>query len=309
VRAEATPRSIACIINGAAGAREVLSTKTKVAELFEAKGTDVQIFVAQKGKQIPGFVRQALAEGARTVVAAGGDGTVNAVASVLVGSNATLGVLPLGTLNHFAQDVGVPLELEAAVETVLTGAVIRVDAGSVNGKIFLNNSSLGLYPAIVRKREDFQKKGHGKWWAFAVATFITLRRYQRLYVKLQTEAGEEVEEETPFVFIGNNQYEVSGLQIGTRFCLDAGMLSVYRAPSASRLSLFRMAFHALLGRREPGTLAEMKAVKFCIRGAKSHIHVATDGEVERMRGPLNYSIMPKVIGVIVPATKNSASQE
>ena len=94
------------------------------------------MLLAKEGSQIPELVQQAIDEGSTTVVAAGGDGTVNAVASVVVRNNATLGVLPLGTLNHFAKDLGVPIDLEAAIENVTTGRIIQVDVGKVNEKDF-----------------------------------------------------------------------------------------------------------------------------------------------------------------------------
>ncbi len=261
--------------------------------------------LAENGSDIPEIVRRAISERSTVVVAAGGDGTVNAVASVVLGSHAALGVLPLGTLNHFAKDLGIPMDLEEAVETVINGSTIHVDVGKVNESIFLNNSSLGLYPAIVRHREDIQKKGHGKWWAFAVATVQVLRRYQRLYVRWKIEGKPEVSEETPFVFIGNNQYEVCGLRIGKRDCVDAGKLWVYRAPQASRSSLLRLAIDAFRGKFDTRELATFATDTLSIRTQKNHVHVATDGEVQTMRGTLNYSILPKGLSVIVPQTRVS----
>jgi YegS/Rv2252/BmrU family lipid kinase len=298
---------IACILNGSAGYSDASATKARLIGLFKGRGVKVRILVAQKGSEISQLAQRAISEGSSVIVAGGGDGTVNAVASVLIDSSAILGVLPLGTLNHFAKDIGVPGELEAAVGNVLNGRVTSVDVGKVNGKIFLNNSSLGLYPAIVRQRQDFQKKGHGKWLAFVIATFHTLRRYQRLYVRLHIENQPEIEEETPFVFIGNNQYDVCGLRLGERARVDAGTLWVYRAPRATRTTLLRLGLNALRGQREPGELQVLHGKRFCIRTEKRHIHVATDGEVETMQGPLNYNILPKALRVIVPESAAARS--
>jgi diacylglycerol kinase family enzyme len=236
------------------------------------------------------------------VVAAGGDGTVNGVASALVGAKAVLGVLPMGTLNHFAKDLGIPLDLEAAVGNLFTGTTVRVDVGEVNGKRFLNNSSIGLYPAIVRQRDDNQTRGHSKWIAFAAATFYVLRRYSPLYVSLQAKGKPGVEEETPFVFVGNNQYKVSGLNIGERACLNAGRLWVYRAPRATRLALFRLALHAFRGWHDPGELEVVDVGELEIQTRKKRLHVSTDGEVGTFTSPLEYRILPKAISVIVPAS-------
>jgi YegS/Rv2252/BmrU family lipid kinase len=298
----ASPRTVTCIINGSAGSHDAGAAKKRVIELFQRRGTEVSVLLAEEGSQIPELVRRAIEERSTVIVAAGGDGTVNAVASGTADSSAALGVLPLGTLNHFAKDVGVPIDLEAAVDNVLTGRIIRVDVGKVNGKIFLNNSSLGLYPAIVRQREGFQKRGHGKWWAFAVAIFQVLRRYQRLYVRLQVDNQPEVDDETPFVFIGNNQYQLCGFRIGERECVNAGKLWIYRAPRANRAALFRLALHSLRGKHDTGELEVFSTEKCRIRTQKTHVHVATDGEIQMMRGPLNYVILPKALSIIVPAT-------
>lgn len=117
-------------------------------------GLDADITLAQSGAEMIATAEQALRDGAPIVVAGGGDGTINAVASVVVGSGTPFGVLPLGTLNHFAKDLNIPLELDAAIANVAQGVPHQVDVGEVNGRIFLNNSSLGLYPDIVRDRES-----------------------------------------------------------------------------------------------------------------------------------------------------------
>lgn len=258
------------------------------------------VLLAKNGSEISDLARRAVKEGVAVVVAAGGDGTLNAVASVLVGGTTILAVLPLGTLNHFAKDIGIPLELEAAVETVVTGVIVRVDVGKVNSQHFLNNSSLGLYPAIVQQREEVQHRGHGKWLSFAVAAWHALRRYKRLYVTCQTEGHATTEEETPFVFVGNNRYKISGLSLGKRDRLDAGELWVYRAPKASRMALFRLFVRAMSGRPDPDELITLPAQKFQVRTRKEWVQVATDGEVQRMQSPLDYSIMPQALNVIVP---------
>jgi YegS/Rv2252/BmrU family lipid kinase len=293
-------RSIVCIINGSARSEKAAALRTRVTELFEARGVTVRMLEAEEGTNLCDLARQAAKNDVDVMIAGGGDGTINAVASALVGSPIALGVLPLGTLNHFAKDVGVPSDLEQAVDTILAGRRIKVDVGTVNGRIFLNNSSLGLYPAIVRQREELQKKGSSKWGAFVVAVLYALRRYQRLYARLESDKGAEAEEETPFLFIGNNQYEVSGLHIGERARMDAGALWVYRAPRAGRVALLRLASAALMGRHDRSQLQVLAVKSLCIRTQKSNIHVAIDGEVCAMTSPLHYSILPQALHVIVP---------
>ena len=299
-QASGMTRVITCILNGTAGTSAAAEMRQQLAGLFEERGTPVTILVAEHGDQIPQLTSRAIQEGATIVVAVGGDGTGNCVANIVLKNDGVLGVLPGGTLNHFAKDLGIPCDLAAAVDALLAGQTARVDVGEVNGKIFLNNSSLGLYPAVVRQREEFQKKGHAKWSAFAAAATFAMLRYRHLYVRLEGDGMSEVEETTPFVFIGNNEYQLSGMRLGKRDRLDTGELWIYRAPRASRLSLMAMTVRALCGVQDRRELAVVRAKALRIRTRRHRIHVARDGEVDTMEGPLHYRIRPKALSVIVP---------
>jgi diacylglycerol kinase family enzyme len=246
--------------------------------------------------------RKAIGDGVQAVVAGGGDGTINAVASVLADSGVAFGVLPLGTLNHFAKDLGIPLAPDQAVRNVVEGKRIRVDVGEVNGRVFLNNSSLGLYPDIVRDREKQQHRlGRGKWPAAAWATVAALRRYPFLNVRLTVD-GVQHARRTPFVFIGNNEYIMQGLSVGARARLDCGVLSLYVAQRPGRLGLLRFAWRALCGRlAQERDFDVMLSDKIDIETHHRHLRVATDGEVSVMATPLRYRIRPAALTVIVPS--------
>jgi diacylglycerol kinase family enzyme len=246
-------------------------------------------------------VKDAIGRGVAMVVAGGGDGTINAVASVVAGSGVQFGVLPLGTLNHFAKDLGIPLTLDEAIANLAQGRPASVDVGEVNGRIFLNNSSLGLYPDIVRDREKQQRRlGRGKWLAFCWAALTALRRYPFLSLRLHIN-GSEHARRTPFIFIGNNEYLMQGFNIGERERLDRGTLSLYVAQRPGRLGLVRLAFHALLGR-----LAQLKdfdvvlVPELEIETRHKRLRVSTDGEVTIMAPPLRYRIRKAALTVLVP---------
>jgi diacylglycerol kinase family enzyme len=211
------------------------------------------------------------------------------------------GVLPLGTLNHFAKDLGIPLDLIDAVRNLATGVPREVDVGEVNGRIFLNNSSLGLYPDIVRDREKQQRRlGRGKWPAALWATLAALRRYPFLSMRL-TVNGETLARRTPFVFIGNNRYTMEGLAIGERDHLDDGLLSLYVAQHPTRLGLLRFAFDALCGKLgSERDFDVLEAAGFEIDTHHRQLHVATDGEVTLMKPPLRYRMRPGALTVLVP---------
>jgi diacylglycerol kinase family enzyme len=177
----------------------------------------------------------------------------------------------------------------------------RVDVGEVNGRIFLNNSSLGLYPDIVRDREKQQRRlGRGKWPAAVWATLAALRRYPFLSMRL-TVNGKTLARRTPFVFIGNNRYTMEGLAIGERDHLDDGLLSLYVAQHPTRLGLLRFAVDALLGKLgSERDFDVLEADGFEIDTHHAHLHVATDGEVTQMATPLRYRVRPGALTVLVP---------
>jgi diacylglycerol kinase family enzyme len=264
-------------------------------------GTPVQIHIAGSGSEVGDLARRSVAEGARLVVAGGGDGTVNAVASVLVGGDVVLGILPLGTLNHFAKDLEIPLDIGAATRNTLQGRVISVDVGDVNGRIFLNNSSLGVYPQIVRYREAERSKGHNKWLAFVRAVVAVMRRHSLFHVRLRIDRNNEISRATAFVFVGNNEYEKTGLRIGARKRVDAGHLWICLPRRGGRTDLVRLALRALFGWFQESDLHALHAKEAVVQTRKHRPSVATDGEVNHMEAPLQYRIRPRALRVIVPA--------
>ena len=258
------------------------------------------VVVARSGNELSPLAARALAESSQPVVAGGGDGTINAVAGVLAGTKIALGVLPMGTLNHFAKDVGIPLGLEAAVRNLFTGQIIKVDVGEVNGRVFVNNSGVGLYPHIVRQREEQQRHGHTKWVAFVIAVGSVLRRYSRLRVRVHMDEAEALAHVMPFLFVGNNKYEVAGLEIGRRMSLDSGRLWLCTASQTGRQNLVRMALRALTGRVTDHELNAFESEEIWVDTGTQRVNVSTDGEVTIMDAPLHYGIRPRALGVVVP---------
>jgi diacylglycerol kinase family enzyme len=295
------PTPIAVIINASAGVGYTPDWVNNLTEIFRRGGLDVHITLARDGAEIVATAKRAITEKPATIIAGGGDGTINAVASALVGTTIALGVLPLGTLNHFAKDLRIPLGLEEATHTIIAGHTIQVDAGEVNGRIFLNNSSLGIYPSIVRDRENQQKwLGRSKWTAFVWATLTILRRYPFLNVRV-TANGKEHARLTPFVFIGNNEYLMEGFNIGERKCLNAGQLSLYVTQRTGRFGLLRLALRALFGRlHQAKDFDAYSAQEILIEVRRPHIRISTDGEVNVMDPPLHYRVHPGALSVIVP---------
>jgi len=296
---------LSCILNRASGCRPGPQLCEKLARIFADSRTPAHIHLASSGAEIPELARGAVKENSQIIVAGGGDGTVNAVANELMGTSIALGVLPLGTLNHFSKDMQIPQNLEDAARTLITGRAVPVDVGEVNGRFFVNNSSLGIYPHIVRLREEQQNKtGRQKWVAFVQALFSVLNHYSFLRVHLRVN-GKELSCETPLVFVGNNRYEMEGLNIGKRRRLDAGELCLFVANGVRRIDLVRFAFLALVGRLHDARDFDVlitHQVSIDTRGPRANI--STDGEVNPMDTPLHYRTHPGALRVIVPAKKS-----
>ncbi len=297
---------IEVIINAAGGSFVEDETYESIAAAFSAKAIDVNIHMAQGGDEIADLAKKAASGDARIIVGCGGDGTIALIAGICSATGKTLGIIPLGTLNHFSKDLDIPQDIDGAVALIAEGSERRVDLGEVNGRTFINNSSIGLYPQIVLHREAQQQRlGRGKWSAAALAALRVFRRSPFLKVKFELD-GVAFVRRVPFVFIGNNVYEMDLYNIGSRKRLDSGKLSVYFLHRTGRLGVLELLFRTLIGRlRQWRDFEAVETDELTIDTRKSKMIVACDGEVEVIETPLNYKILPGALSVIVP--KETAS--
>jgi diacylglycerol kinase family enzyme len=292
------------LLNAAAGSVDSEETGKKVAEVlaaFRAAGADAAV-CAVEPEGLPAAVKKAAHSDADAVVLGGGDGTLNCGVAVLAGGEKPLGILPLGTLNHFARDLGIPMDLDEAVRTVVAGHVRSVDLGEVNGRFFLNNSSLGIYPEVVTERDHIHERGKGsKWPAMLHAAIDQLRRFPMVTVTLRL-PERKLRVTTPLIFVGNNRYEMKLLRVGRRSHLDRGELFLYVARAHSRLGFLALAVRALLGRLDPEKdfvsvgLPDVEVATSWRR----RLRVALDGEVMWLSPPLRYRVRPRALRVLTP---------
>jgi diacylglycerol kinase family enzyme len=291
------------VLNAGAGIHPglVQAEVTRLRDLFAALGVAATVERVD-GPRIEEAARAAARSDADVVVMGGGDGTMSAGANALAGTGRLMGVLPLGTLNHFARDLGVPTDVEEAVRAIVQGVPREVDVGEVNGRVFVNNSSIGLYPLMVSLREAWMhKKGMHKWTAMGRAAWGTLRRFPVVRVSLRMPEG-GVLVTTPMVFIGNNRYETSLFALGRRAALDQGELWVYFARHAGRLAFVRLVARALVGRLDEARDFEGMGLKeMQVEDRRRLLHVAFDGEVCHIAPPLRYRVRPRALRVMVPA--------
>lgn len=288
------------IISARAGLGDNNNVCESLVPIFNQSQLDVSISLAHNGADVIKLAREAASGPYEVIVAAGGDGTVNSVAAAVVDHDKILGVLPLGTLNHFARDLKIPTDLRAAAQTIVAGHTTEVDIGEVNNRIFLNNSSLGLYPIIVRERQKRERLGFRKWPAFFWATIQAFRRYPFLNVQLAVNE-KLLNRRTPFVFVGNNEYAMDLFNVGVRERLDRGVLTIYLTHRATRLKLLKLALRALTGGlRNDKDFLEVFSNELKIQTHRKRLRVAFDGEVEVMQTPLQYRVRTRALRVIVP---------
>ena len=290
---------VAIILNPGSGRGNGDELTARLIQLFAMAGRDATVLVAGPGRSVADQARRVVDDGCRIAVAAGGDGTVNAVASAVAGTDIPLAVLPLGTLNHFAKDLDIPLDLEPAVRLVTQGVRRQVDAGEVNGALFVNNSSIGVYPRIVALRSRWHASGRGKWVAALWATLTILRRRPFMGVRIRT-ADETLLRRTPFVFVGNNEYRMVGINAASRASLTGGRLAVYVMHAERRRSLLLLGWRVLVRGVDRVPELELFPVEEAVIETRRQVSVALDGEVRAMSPPLTYRIRPLALTVIAP---------
>jgi len=288
----------ALFLNPSSGAKHPVAELLALTAAAEEAGLEVVRLA--RDVDVSAMVRRKMGEGRKLFVAAGGDGTISHVIQPLVNSEAMLGVIPLGTFNHFARDVGIPLDWRAALEVALSGTTRQVDTGRVNERFFINNLSIGLYPELVARREE-KGRDYGRWKARIYGAVATLRKYPHVTLGIETEYHREVIRTHVFV-VSNNSYDLSRLGVeAPRNTLEEGRLSVYWLPHVSRVALARFIAHYLAGRvtTTPG-FRSFRTVRLRMQSPRKHLHVGVDGEVVTIPPPLIITVVPRSLLVKVP---------
>jgi diacylglycerol kinase family enzyme len=280
--------------------------KLSLGAAFVRAGVTAEIRVLD-GKRLQKAASRALAQARRgdidAVIAGGGDGSIRAVASVLAGTSVPLGIIPLGTRNHFAKDLGLRLDVEGAAETIASGQARMVDLGEVNGEIFINNSSIGIYPYLIIERDRRRARdGLAKWMAMVPAFLRMLRHFPRRRLRISAQDFARPYR-TPCLFVGNNEYGMELFTFGRRHRLDAGRLWFYVVKPRTPLAFFWMVWRMSFGRiNEARDLDRFELAEAEVSARAIQLSVALDGEVSFMHTPLHYRSRAQALRVIVPGT-------
>lgn len=272
----------------------------RVRERFARTGAEADV-VATTGADIGKAVDRALQADTDAIVIGGGDGTVTSSARQVLASGKPLGVLPLGTFNLFARDLGMPLELDAAIDAAVRAEVRSVDVGEVNGAVFLSNSVIGMMPLLVRVREKLRgDSALQRAWGMGVTGLRMLVRYPRLSVEVDLGDGpREIAARSLAVTV--NPYEADFPSLPFRKTLDAGCLALYVARHRSRLSFAWLVASLMVGTwRQSGRMDEMLSPELTIHTRSPSIRIVNDGELHTARPPLRYRIRSRALRVLAP---------
>src|SRR6476661_4995826 len=272
----------------------------KVAKALKDAGVDAEVELVDGGN-CEVRCKEIAKRGDELLVVGGGDGTISAAASALAGTETLLGILPLGTLNHFARDLGIPTELDEAAKLIAKASKRKVDVAEMNGRIFINNSAIGLYPLMVLDR-DLQRKrlGRSKRLAMIVASLRTLVRFNHQRLTL-TVNDERERIDTPLLFVGNNDYRIDLGAPGQRESIEDGTLSVFVMRKKTRRGLIAASIRALFNRVRDDDMVRIENVqRLRVSSHRSALAVSLDGEVVGAAPPLDYKIRSKALRVIAP---------
>lgn len=299
------------VINAAAGSRDADARREVIERVLQAQGRRGDLHCclpADLTRVAQASARRAWA--ARTaVVAVGGDGTLNAVAQAAHATGCAMGVVPQGTFNYFARTHGIPVDPAEAVRVLLQSRPVPVQVAGVNDRVVLVNASLGLYPELLEDREACKARfGRSRWVAFAAACATLLRARRRW--RLRIEMGGRIRDvQTLMLFVGNNRLQLQQLGAEPEDTLpgtpgDGSMAALMLRPVGT-LAMIRLMLHGALGRLDE--VADVERVEFqrmVVTPALPHgrrgVKVAFDGEVTRLRAPLDFRVLARPLYLLVP---------
>lgn len=293
---------VALVLNGASGKADGHANQDRIRDKLVPLVKEFVPYPVSNGADIPKAAQRAVREGADVVIALGGDGTQSAVAGALAGTGSVMGVLPGGTFNYFARELQVGETLDAALETLVSGQVRAMDVGEVNGRVFLNNASFGVYPKILERREAIYKRwGRSRvaaYWS-VLLTLWEMRDPMHLSVTLD---GQQRDYHTPLAFVARSAYQLENMGLEGADAVRAGKLVLFLAKGQGPRQLIAAAFRLVIGRTARGQDFDLLvADEIQIDSRQPRRLLAFDGEKERATGPFKLRVQRAALQVIVPA--------
>ena len=288
-------------MNPRSGAQRGADVRELLAGVLRESGRSFRISVA-KASEIKELAEERAATKCDVLVAGGGDGTVCAVGEAALRHGTTLGVIPLGTFNYFAKNIGIPLEVEQAARVLVEGKLLPAPVLDLDGRLILNSASIGIHPAaLLKRRKLYRVWGRSQLNAYLSVLWTAFQPPPRLRVRLRTDTGEVVRE-TPMVTICSNAFQMQTFGLVGTECLASGKFALYIARMAGRATTFRLGLRVLFRRLRLGHDYEaICASEAIIETLRRHrVRVALDGELGSHESPMRFRLAPKELMVLAP---------
>lgn len=293
--------SIEVILNAKSGSQKADEARAAIEQVLGKSGRPFHITMAT-GEELGRITKEKAATDCGVLVAAGGDGTICCVAEAALKHGKTLGVIPLGTFNYFAKNLGIPLEPGEAARVILEGNTVRAPVLDLNGRLILNNTSIGIHPAVLLKRRQIYRRwGRNQISAYLSVLLTAFQPPPRLRVRLATDEG-EVTRETPLVMVCSNAFQMEAFGLAGKECLAEGDFALYVARMAGRMTIMRHGWRTLLKRLRPGIDYEVICTSEVTIETlqRRRFRAAVDGDLERLESPLRFRVAPEALCVLAP---------
>lgn len=289
------------LLNDHSGKKHAGPTASDIQAAFDRVGLSPQIVHLDPAKSLHDTVSRVIEGGTTTVIAAGGDGTISGVAQALLGKKCRFGILPRGTFNYFARSLDIPQDLHDAADVIARGYSRPLRVALLNDTVFLNNANFGLYPQILRSREDiYNFWGRSRGAAYWSALKVLSQWPKPLTVTIRNENTNETVR-TPMIFVLNNAFQLRHMGMEGADCIENGELAMLVAPDQGRLGMLRSAAAMLLGRAARHRDFHLYCCdRFELTTERSKLLVACDGERRRMTGPFRIGLSDDTLHMIVP---------
>ena len=279
--------------------------------LWTSYGFEIQVFDIKAVRDIQSLMKKVFQRHEKyqhqgVIVAAGGDGTLNAVASQMLNQKIPMGILPLGTFNYVARVLHIPLDILQAAEVIATGEQRASHVACINDQIYLNNASLGLYPLFIKKREEYNRKfGRFPLNAYTSGLDVLIRDWKELKLEVEVD-DKKYPVKTPLIFFGNNQLQLEELNLKVSKCAEFGEIAGVVIAKGDKLTLFKTLFQTIRGKLEQASdVYSFGAQKVTVYSQKPKLTVAIDGEIVSMSTPLHLHVEKNALNIMVPHAATS----
>lgn len=278
----------------------------KLMTIWTSHGFEIQVFDISSEPDIKTlmqkiFQRHAQYSDCGVIVAAGGDGTLNAVASQMLKQKIPMGILPLGTFNYVARVLHIPLNILEAANVIATGEPRASHVACINDQIYLNNASFGLYPLFIKKREEYNRRfGRFPLNAYTSGLDVLIRDRKELKLEIEVD-GQKYPVKTPLIFFGNNQLQLKELNLKISKCAEVGEIAGVVIAKGDKATLFKTLFQTIRGKLENASdVYSFGAQKVIVYSKKPKLTVAVDGEIVSMTTPLTLHVEKNALKIMVP---------